>query len=104
MTMDVCGALLNRMMYGRGEHDTNLLSKTVLCLPAICVAFPSLMDNAITLLSDLLPSKDAAQLLSKKRRFRNGNNDDSKNAKRRVTLLPSATDVFLNDTINNNNN
>jgi len=28
---------------------------------------------------------------------RNGNTDDSKNAKRRVTLLPSATDVFLND-------
>lgn len=89
-TLDVCSAVLNRMMHGRGQADVQFLKQAVLCLPALCVAFPTLVNDALAVLVDLCPlqlrAKHAAVLQARRTRA-------EPSATR--SLLPSAADVLL---------
>ncbi len=90
-TLEVCTAVLNRMMHGRGQSDVQFLKQAVLCLPALCVAFPTLIADALAILVDLCP----LQLRAKSVAIAQARRSQPAEAAAMPSLLPSAAEVLL---------
>jgi hypothetical protein len=99
-TLDVCNAVLNRVMHGRGESDVQFFKHAVLCLPALCVAFPTLALDTLNILADLCPTVLRAKMVRVVQAQRaRAADDDNAAAQSMQSLLPSAADALLGDAI-----
>lgn len=100
-TLEVCNAVLHRIMHGRGESDVQFFKHAVLCLPALCVAFPTLAVDTLTILADLCPTALRAKMVRvvQAQRAHSDDADDAAASQSMQSLLPSAADALLGDAI-----